>query len=239
MVLPTLLPARHCSLVESQSPASRPETALRARELLQLLSVGELSSLVLPQVLRIDTNLRSDRGGGGGGGGQAVTLLSPPDGVAMEDLAGCKEWKWHGGVLAEDGCIYACPANATSVLRIDVAAQTLTAIGDSSKLQGECKWYGALKSDDGNIYGVPQNADAVLKIVPATQEVLLVGKDHFEFGGWKWHGGVYSSSDRCVYGVPNRKSRWFSNFAARSRADPHASSQMPALAYVLILPRTR
>lgn len=39
------------------------------------------------------------------------------------------DWKWHGGVLAGDGCIYAIPQKAEQVLKIDVANQTCALIG--------------------------------------------------------------------------------------------------------------
>lgn len=38
-------------------------------------------------------------------------------------------WKWHGGVLAPDGCIYGIPQMAEQVLKIDVASGTCTLIG--------------------------------------------------------------------------------------------------------------
>eukprot|EP00746_Dinoflagellata_sp_MGD_P051253 gnl/MRDRNA2_/MRDRNA2_22843_c0_seq1.p1 gnl/MRDRNA2_/MRDRNA2_22843_c0~~gnl/MRDRNA2_/MRDRNA2_22843_c0_seq1.p1 ORF type:complete len:322 (+),score=68.95 gnl/MRDRNA2_/MRDRNA2_22843_c0_seq1:140-967(+) len=107
------------------------------------------------------------------------------------------EWKWHGGVLAADGCIYGIPSNGQRVLKINTRTDEVTTIGE--QLQGSQKWYGGLLGCDGCIYGIPQCADAVLKINPFTQEVTTIGT--LPLGGWKWHGGVVGS-DECIYGLP-------------------------------------
>ena len=39
------------------------------------------------------------------------------------------DWKWHGAVLASDGCIYGIPQFSEHVLKIDVAKQTCSLIG--------------------------------------------------------------------------------------------------------------
>lgn len=142
------------------------------------------------KVLVIDTN----------GDEPTFSFLHPPPEIA---LAFESTWKWHGGVLGLDGNVYCVPANATSVLKIEVATGKLSLLGDTAMMKGPSKWYGGLRGADGSIICIPQNADAVLRIVPETQEVSLIGDGFGGFGGWRWHGGCYLPSDQCIYGCPN------------------------------------
>jgi hypothetical protein len=112
--------------------------------------------------------------------------------------SGGATFKWHGGVVAKDGCIYGIPANAETVIKIDCRAGKVTTFG--GPLPGKNKWYGGLLGEDGCIYGIPQCANTVLKINPVTQEVTLLG--NLDSGGWKWHGGVVGS-DGNIYGIPS------------------------------------
>ena len=50
-------------------------------------------------------------------------------------------WKWHGGVLAPNGCIYAFPSHAPRVLKIDCAKGTTEMIGP--EFEGRYKWAAA------------------------------------------------------------------------------------------------
>merc|ERR1712048_199564 len=122
-------------------------------------------------------------------GSQEVTTIGGP-------LKG--QWKWHGGVLAGDGCIYGIPCNAESALKIDPSTGQVTTIG--GPFAGAQKWYGGLLGHDGAIYGIPYNASAVLKIVPSTGEVSTIGE--LPPGGWKWHGGVVAA-DGTIVGIPS------------------------------------
>jgi hypothetical protein len=115
-----------------------------------------------------------------------------------EHCSGGSTFKWHGGVVATDGCIYGIPANAESVLKIDCRTGTVSTFG--GPLPGKNKWYGGLLGGDGCIYGIPQCANTVLKINPFTQEVTLLG--NLDSGGWKWHGGVVGA-DGNIYGIPS------------------------------------
>ena len=109
------------------------------------------------------------------------------------------EWMWHGAALGRDGNIYAIPANAEQVLRVDTKALTVSLIGPKLHPGLKNKWYGGIMAPDGSIWGIPYNAPACLKIVPETGEITEVGD--FGAGGWKWHGGC-----RCgdhIIGIPS------------------------------------
>merc|ERR1711865_1191120 len=111
-------------------------------------------------------------------------------------------YKYLGGVLGSDGMIYAMPANAESVLQIDVANQTTRLVG--GPFVGENKWQNGYLCPDGCVYGIPLRAESVLKIEPlASGEVVastiggpLVGTD-------KWEGGV-EGPDGALYCIPLR-----------------------------------
>ena len=98
------------------------------------------------------------------------------------------EWMWHGAAIGRDGNIYAIPANAERVLKIEPATNRVYCIGPTLHPGLTSKWYGGIKALDGSIWGMPYNAPSALKIVPETGEVIEVGR--FARGGWKWHGGL-------------------------------------------------
>jgi hypothetical protein len=131
-------------------------------------------------------------------------------------------WMWHGGCLScgnqsqsiqGNGWVYAIPANASRVLRINPATHICDYIGpDFGDLKQ--KWYGGLcSSANGCIYGIPQNAAGILKITPhasgnaADDLVELFGQDLFpaelKEGDWKWHGGTLDLTGTIIYGYPN------------------------------------
>jgi hypothetical protein len=64
-------------------------------------------------------------------------------------------WLYHGGNLAADGFIYAIPASAPRVMKIDPREETTDFIGP--QFQGKAKWYGGVTGSDGCIYGIPHN----------------------------------------------------------------------------------
>ena len=61
-------------------------------------------------------------------------------------------WLYHGGNLAADGYIYAIPASAPRVMKIDCRAETTEYIGP--EFHGKAKWYGGITGSDGCIYGI-------------------------------------------------------------------------------------
>jgi len=131
--------------------------------------------------------------------GSTSTLALPP-----LPPAAASEWRWHGAQQGLDGCLYAIPANAPRVLKIDPKTDQVSLLGPELEPGLACKWYGGLRADNGDIWGIPYNASRLLRICPATQTVQLVGPD-FGAGGWKWHGGV--KAGRYVIGVPSHAER--------------------------------
>lgn len=110
-------------------------------------------------------------------------------------------WLYHGGNLAPDGFVYAIPASASRVMKIDPRAETTELIGP--EYRGKAKWYGGIAGADGCIYGLPHNARGVLKIDPRTQEVTVLAEGTLPEGRWKWHGGLASSDGKKIIGFPN------------------------------------
>ena len=110
--------------------------------------------------------------------------------------------KYLGGLLGDDGRIYAIPGFARRVLRIDPSTSAVDYVGP--EFPGEFKWLRAVKCPkSGAIYGLPCHADTVLKIVPGDEpEITLIGAGQCGTGLWKWHGGVLSPRDGCIYCIP-------------------------------------
>jgi hypothetical protein len=110
--------------------------------------------------------------------------------------------KYLGGLLGDDGRIYAIPGFARKVLRINPATGAVEYVGP--EFPGEYKWLRAVKDPKtGALYGLPCHADTVLKIVPGdVPEITEVGIGQCGTGLWKWHGGVLSPFDGCIYCIP-------------------------------------
>ena len=97
-------------------------------------------------------------------------MAAPSVEIINPDLSTHGDGKWDGGVLGNDGCIYAIPFNASRVLRIDPAAPggaAVELIGPDLSTHGYGKWAGGVLGNDGCIYAVPRNASRVLRIDPA------------------------------------------------------------------------
>ncbi|KAL7530912.1 hypothetical protein ACHAXR_003741, partial [Thalassiosira sp. AJA248-18] len=111
-------------------------------------------------------------------------------------------WLFHGGNLAShDGLVYAIPASAPRVMKIDPRLETTEYIGP--EFQGKAKWYGGITGADDCIYGIPHNSTGVLKINPRTQEVTILAEGTLPEGRWKWHGGLASLDGSKIIGFPN------------------------------------
>eukprot|EP00566_Odontella_aurita_P003283 CAMPEP_0113538406 /NCGR_PEP_ID=MMETSP0015_2-20120614/7346_1 /TAXON_ID=2838 /ORGANISM="Odontella" /LENGTH=971 /DNA_ID=CAMNT_0000437973 /DNA_START=28 /DNA_END=2943 /DNA_ORIENTATION=- /assembly_acc=CAM_ASM_000160 len=112
-------------------------------------------------------------------------------------------WKYHGGQMyPPTRKLYAVPANAGRVLKIDVYDETLEEIGPDYG-PGKQKWYGGIYSAYNDcIYCIPHNETGVLKIDPSKDEVTVIG-DHLPKGLWKWHGGLASKDGTKIIGFPN------------------------------------
>lgn len=124
---------------------------------------------------------------------ERLSLLGGP-------LLGCE--KYLGGLLGDDGRIYAIPGFARRVLRIDPSTGAVEYVGP--EFPGDYKWLRGVKCPkSGALYGLPCHADTVLKIIPGdVPEITLVGAGQCGTGQWKWHGGVLSPLDGCIYCIP-------------------------------------
>jgi len=116
-----------------------------------------------------------------------------------------RKYKYLGGVLGPDDCIYCIPSDADFVLKVDPATQTAYEVGES--LEGRTgrlncnKWQNGFLAADGRIYGIPLKSASVLCIDVATQTVYTVGSGFT--GANKWEGGVLAH-DGAMYCIPMR-----------------------------------
>ena len=93
---------------------------------------------------------------------EATTFGKVPDSVN----------KWQGGVLSSiDNCVYAVPADNSTVLRIDTDPNTPLSFDyvGSGFQDIDDKWQGGFVGSDGNIYAIPENICHVMVIKPGTE----------------------------------------------------------------------
>ena len=82
-------------------------------------------------------------------------------------------WKWHGGILAPNGSLYACPCNSDRVLKIAPDTLDVSLVGEP--YTGKNKWYGALLGHDGCMYCVPNCSRHVLRFDTESETTSLLG----------------------------------------------------------------
>jgi len=136
----------------------------------------------------------------------ATELVGPDLGTAAA--------KWHGGALADDGCIYCAPYRTRRVLRIDPGAATAEPIGSAEVVStgaadGEAGWAGAV-AWGGMVWCIPHGATRFLRVDPAKigadSGVEPVGEDLSTTGlGGRWQGGVLKGD--AVYLIPDTATR--------------------------------
>jgi hypothetical protein len=82
-------------------------------------------------------------------------------------------WQWHGaGINHEKTAIYCIPANAKSVLKVDLTTKQTSLISidvddaqyPNFRMDLNNKWYGGIVGRDNAVYGVPYRSCAVLRI---------------------------------------------------------------------------
>ena len=138
-----------------------------------------------------------------------------------------RHYKWLRGLVVGD-IIYGLPCHADSMLRIDVATQTVTQIvipydklyahydPSEAEKQRRMKWKthgGAISPIDGCIYAIPQSCLHVLKLDVSTEQISIVGPAYS--GRCKWYGGIIGKQDGAIYGIPQ-------NASGVLRITPHA-----------------
>jgi len=119
------------------------------------------------------------------------------------------KYKYGGGTLGPDGCVYCFPYDAHRVLKIDPnrggeEEVSLLGIADGFAKDFEChnKWQNGFAGRDGCVYAIPVSAPAILKIDPASNEASSIGRDLCGPGLEKWEGGVVNPADGGLYCVP-------------------------------------
>jgi len=131
------------------------------------------------------------------------------DQVSIIGNYGSKQYNWHGGTLSVvNGAIYAYPAHAMKVLKIDTTNKgippTLLPIQRASydnDIVTRYKWLGGTTGADNCIYGIPSDASSILRIDPRTDEITTMSQTNNDKN--KWQGGVLSSKDGCIYAIPS------------------------------------
>lgn len=87
----------------------------------------------------------------------------------MEEIGQFNDsYKWVGGILGKDNCIYAIPTGETSILKINTTTKEIKTFGSLSNKQykytGGCLY-------KGKIYGFPRRVNTLLKITPTMEKV--------------------------------------------------------------------
>ena len=114
------------------------------------------------------------------------------------------KYKFLGGVLGGDGCVYAMPSDSDHVLRVSTRpgeTPTVSNIGRTLEFEtfNQNKWQNGFLGADDCIYGIPLKSETVLRIDPVTAEVSTIGGP-FK-GHNKWEGGVVGL-DGALYCMP-------------------------------------
>ena len=130
-------------------------------------------------------------------------------------------WKWHGGAVTPDGCIWGIPSNSATILKIapkagvdgsDVVTQEpgpggADLVGGRHRDDAKYKYLGGVVAADGCLYCIPSDADRVLRVDPVANSASYVGADlgHLAEGQSrgqnKWQNG-FRGRDGCVYAIP-------------------------------------
>jgi hypothetical protein len=131
------------------------------------------------------------------GAGQFITGRHRTDG----------KYKFLGGVMGLDGCIYGVPSDSDRVLKIDPRTSNVSEVGPSLHEEKivQNKWQNGFLAKDGTIYGIPLKAETVLCIRPhvldaqGEPEVTTIGGPFTGLN--KWEGGVMGA-DGAMYCMP-------------------------------------
>ena len=84
-------------------------------------------------------------------------------------------------------------------MKIDVAIDTTSLVGDDLSKYWDNKYSGGVVGEDYNIYAIPEDANIVTKFNTTTQQIIEV-ENHYD-GGGEWSGGVLHSNG-YIYCAP-------------------------------------
>ena len=136
--------------------------------------------------------------------GKGIIKLNPIDdsvSIVGDDLR--FKYIFNGGVLADDGNIYAVN-QYRQILKIDTFNNEYTFIGSEIYNRNDYNWGSPVIGADKCIYFLPYGHDRVLKFNPSTQVISLVGESYRHIGDsyranqCKWCGGALAS-DGYIY----------------------------------------
>ena len=122
------------------------------------------------------------------------------------------KYKFLGGVLGKDDCIYFIPSDSDFVVQVNCLNETVREVGASLRHEKmvQNKWQNGFVGADGVIWGVPLKGETVLTITPnladPTKEPTVKTVGGPFTGLNKWEGGVVS---RCgkMYCMPLNSKR--------------------------------
>ncbi|HMV36040.1 MAG TPA: hypothetical protein PKD60_09110, partial [Turneriella sp.] len=110
--------------------------------------------------------------------------------------------RWHGGVLANNGRIYAAPGSQGTILEINPTTQATQQFGSFGATA--FNYLGGVYAPNGKIYFIPHMATQVIELDPSSNTTRFVGPDLGNSGN-KWVGGVLASNGK-IYAIPRSSS---------------------------------
>ena len=110
-------------------------------------------------------------------------------------------YKWWGGALASNDCIYGIPYVYSKIIKIDTSDDSITLFDGGQDLSASAKFSGGVTAPNGCIYGIPSTFNKILKIDPSDDSVTLFDGGQNLSGTKKWSGGLLGPDD-CIYGMP-------------------------------------
>ena len=109
--------------------------------------------------------------------------------------------KFQGGVVTPLNVIYAIPANANHVLRIDASSNSVSVLSTEISGSRRCKFQGAFFSSiDEACYFLPEHSDSILRISKSVKNWLVYkeGRQIFDFNDFVL---AFRSSAVVLYGA--------------------------------------
>ena len=114
---------------------------------------------------------------------------------------GAGGYKWHRGVLANNGIIYCIPYYSVKFLKIDTVNETVTLLDTELPETGNWMWWSGALAQDGCIYFMPFNARRILKFDPENESAVSVEEDLGD--QYNKYEDTVRGNDGCLYGIPS------------------------------------